>query len=118
MEQDIGFAEVQQTHERMRETFSLEREKGQCLRVWLAEARPLVIDAAFSLFGQRADQTDLDNLLKELFTQMLLALFPEMPSHERSRKDHSFFEVHIRKIRVLERMVERSVITIRPLYGS
>ena len=85
------------------------------MREWLLAGRALALEAEFSLFGQRADQTDLDNLLTELFDQMLLGLFPALPSHERPRKDRFFFDVHVRKAKVRDRMKERSLIAIGPL---
>ncbi len=111
----VRVEEVRQTQERMREAFSKEREYGQCLREWLLESRPLAVDAEFRLFGSRAKQTDVDNLLTELFDQMLLALFPEGSNFKRSRKDHSFYDVHVRKTEVLDRADEQSIIIIRPL---
>jgi hypothetical protein len=103
-----------ETQERMREAFS-KGEDGHRLREWLVENRPLTLDAEFRLHGLRAKQTDVDNLLTELFDQMLLALFPDVSTFKRSRRDHSFYEVHIRKTEVLERGGEQSIITIRPL---
>lgn len=102
----------------MREAFSTGLENGERLREWLLEGCPLALEADFSLFGQRAEQTDLDNLLAELFDQMLKALFPEESVHERSKKDRFFFDAHIRKTKVFERTEERSVIIVRPLSGS
>jgi hypothetical protein len=99
----------------MKEAFSNKHEQGQRLREWLLENRPLALDAEFRLFGQRAKQTDLDNLLTELFDRMLLGLFPDLSNWERSRKDHSFYDVHVRKTEVLNDASEQSVITISPL---
>jgi hypothetical protein len=109
-----GADDVQAAHAAMREVFSAAREQGRTLRRWMDTGRSLALDGRFFLVSGRARQTDLDNLLKDLFNQLLLGVYPELTPHARSRKDRYFYEVLIRKVEVPEISLERSVIAVRP----
>ena len=98
----------------MKAAFGDNLPNGRTLKDWMSQDKNLTLDAEFHLFGARAKQTDLDNLLKELFNQMLLGLFPALPHQKRSRKDSCFFEVHIRKVEVRDKTKEKSIIIIKP----
>lgn len=99
----------------MRQGFTRDTPHGAPLGGWINAEEWLAIESKLYLFGLRASQSDLDNLLKQLFDQMRLRLFPGLTPHERSRKDRYVVGSRVWKIEVADASQERSMIMVRPL---